>query len=606
MTSETLPAQPCPSSARGGRRRRGSSLLAATFVLAIVVFVVAPYQLLLPKIALDGVVRDAATGQPIRGARVRIGPSGATTDSGGAFGIARASLTERLRVDADGYLPTQVAAWPPRGRNIVLAPRTFALNVRDAETGEPIADASLAGDGVRARTAGPGRFQIGPARPSLTVTISGPGYRDTTIRYDGRDEVVAALSPRIVGTVTDARSGRPVPGAFLVHADGSATADTQGNFELESRPSGTLQVLAPGYRRADLIPGQERPIAVQLEPFTARAVYLTYYAVGDRGLRENALALAEKTDVNAVVIDVKGERGLLAYRSDVALADTIGANGAHTIENPEELLASLKRRGLYTIARIVVFKDDPLARNGPRAGLDVAAKNGLTGGPWVDAEGMAWVDPLRPEVWEYNIALAREAARKGFDEIQFSYVRFPASATSGTSLGTARFSQAWLTDAERVDALTTFLRRAREQVRLAGAYVGTDVFGYVAWNDDDTGTGQSLASFADAVDYLCPMVYPSAFRAGLPALIPYPQVIGRPYDVVLESVRRAHQRSEGKVAVVRPWLQYFDDYPWQTGRAYTAQDIAAQRRGAAEGGGVGWMMWDPSNRYARGGFGAHP
>ena len=112
--------------------------------------------------------------------------------------------------------------------------------------------------------------------------------------------------------------------------------------------------------------------------------------------------------------------------------------------------------------------------------------------------------------------------------------------------------------------------------------------------------------FAGAVDYLCPTVYPSSFRSGLPGLLTFPKVVQQPYNTVYESLRRARARSDGQGSVLRPWLQYFDDYAWQTGRAFSAADIEAQRQGAFAAGVSGWMMWDPSNRYARGGFGARP
>jgi len=303
---------------------------------------------------------------------------------------------------------------------------------------------------------------------------------------------------------------------------------------------------------------------------------------------------------------VKGDRGQLSYHSDVPLADAIGANAAPTVPNVDELLAALKQRGLYTIARIAVFKDDPLARNGQRAGLDVAVRNRLNDQPWVDGEGFAWVDPLQPAVWEYNIALAREAARKGFDEVQFDHIRFPTDTSAGLSSSQARYSRAFIDDNERTNTIAGFLRRARDEVRMDGAFVAADVYGYATWNNGDNGDGQDLLAIAGAVDYLCPTVYPSSFRTGLPGVINFPAVVQRPYNAVFESLWRARSRAEGQGAVIRPWLQYFDDYPWQTGRSFLAADIDAQRQAATAAGVSGWMMWDPSNRYSRGGLGARP
>lgn len=595
---------------RGRPRRRSFRPVRwiGAVILVIVVLSIAPWGLLLPKIPISGQVIDHASSEPLAGARVRVGTSTltTTTDTTGSFEFERVSPTETLYVQADGYQTGEATIWPPRGQRIRLIPEAFALIVRDAETNQPVAEALAVAEGARFQSAEPGRYQVQPARDGLTVAVSAPGYRDTAVRYRGGGEVVASLQPRITGAVVDGTTGQPIPGAFLTYETVSLTAGSDGIFELESRPTGPIRVLAPGYRRGEIDGSQGRTLVTRLEPLTVRALYLTYYGVGDRGLRQNVMTLADRTEVNAVVIDVKGDKGKLAYRSEVPLAEQIGANGEPTVPNVDELLTSLKQRGLYTIARISVFKDDPLARNGQRAGLDVAIRNRLNDQPWADAEGTAWVDPLQPAVWEYNIALAREAARKGFDEVQFDYLRFPTDTSAGLSSSQARYSRGFIEERDRVEAITGFLRRARDEVRLDGAFVSAEVYGYATWNNGDNGNGQDLVAMASAVDYLCPTVFPSSFRTGLPGIINFPAVVQRPYNVVFETLRRARGRTEGQGAVIRPWLQYFDDYPWQTGRSFQAADIDAQRQAAVAAGVSGWMMWDPSNRYARGGLGVHP
>lgn len=571
-------------------------------VLGILILTLAPLDLLLPKVPVKGVVRDRASAEPIAGASIRLGPASLTTDSGGAFAVERASMTDTIQVEANGYQPRQTRVFPPRTVGLDLVPRTFALNVHDAERNEPVGDAVVVAPGVRSRQTGPGRFEVEPARDNLAVTVSAPGFQNAVVRYRGEAEVAAPLQPRLMGYVVDGSTGRTIPGAFVTHGDVGLTTDANGIFELDRRPTGPLRVLAPGYRRVEVDASQERTIVARVEPFPVKALYLTYHGVGDRNLRQNVLALAERTEVNAVVIDVKGDHGRLTYRSGVPLADTIGANAEPMVPNIDELMAALKQRNIYTIARIVVFKDDVLARKGAQAGLDVAVRERFGSQAWAEADGMGWVDPLRPEVWEYNIDLAREAALKGFDEILFDGVRFPAEVSG--SARQPQYSRLWITERDRVDAVGGFLRRARDQVRMAGAFVSLDVQGYVAWNDGDNGVGHDLDVLASAVDYLCPTVHPSTFRAGLPGLINFPQVVQQPYAVVFESLRRAKSRTADHGTVFRPWLQYFDDYSWQTGRAYRTPEIDAQRNGAYAAGAAGWMMWDPSNRYARGGLGS--
>jgi hypothetical protein len=153
-----------------------------------------------------------------------------------------------------------------------------------------------------------------------------------------------------------------------------------------------------------------------------------------------------------------------------------------------------------------------------------------------------------------------------------------------------------------VEAIAGFLREAREALRPYGVYTSIDTFGYSCWRDDDLGIGQQLSALAPHVDYISPMIYPSTFHAGLPGSVGYPGVIARPYDVVLGSLQAASGRTGQSGAVLRPWLQYFDDYPWATGRAYHGPEIEAQKRAVDQAGASGWMFWDPTNRYARGGF----
>jgi hypothetical protein len=601
--------RPHPVAPRGGQsgehRRAGSSLGLGLVVLGVLIVSMAPFDLLLPKVPVKGIVRDRVTAEPIGGARIKLGQASLTTDSTGAFSVERASMTDSLQVEANGYQPGRSRIFPPREQRLELAPKTFALSVRDAETNQPIADAAVVAQGVRSRPTEPGRFEVEPARDNMAVTVSAPGFFDATIRYRGGGETVATLQPRLVGYVVDGSTGKTIPGAFVTNGDVAVTADANGTFELDRRPAGPLKVLAPGYRRVevDASQTQERTIVARVEPFPVKALYLTYNGVGDRTLRQNVLALAEKTEVNAVVIDVKGDSGRLTYRSAVPLADRIGANAAPTVPDIDELMAALKQRNIYTIARIAVFKDDVLARRGYRVGVDVAVRERFSNRPWAEADGMGWVDPLQPEVWAYNIELAREAALKGFDEVQFDAVRFPVEGT-GVGAKQAQYSRPWVTEDDRVEAVGGFLRQAHDQVRQAGAFVSLDVQGYVAWNAGENGVGHDLDVLAGAVDYLCPTVHPSSFRSGLPGLITFPQVIQQPYAVVFESVRRARARTADRPVVFRPWLQYFDDFSWQTGRVYRTAEIDAQRNGAVAAGAAGWMMWDPSNRYARGGLGS--
>lgn len=328
----------------------------------------------------------------------------------------------------------------------------------------------------------------------------------------------------------------------------------------------------------------DTPAAPELgAPDRVRAAYLSYYGIADAIIRRRVLELVDRTELNAVVIDVKGDRGFIPYATSVDLAARAGARGSVRWADFDVTLARLKRRGIYTIARIVVFKDHVLARYRPAWALI----DTRTGGPWTDREGLAWIDPFKEEAWTYALQLAGEAVAKGFNEVQFDYLRFPSEG----SLGTIRYS-ASSTRATRTRAIGRFLAAARQAVG-DEARLAIDVFGYTAFNEGDTNVGQRIEDLAPLVDVLSPMAYPSAYHVGIPG---YRNPVANPYAVVAETVRRVRARSRGTSAVVRPWIQDFRDYAFDQ-RTFGPVEVRAQIRAADEAGASGWMLWNPRNRY---------
>ena len=315
-----------------------------------------------------------------------------------------------------------------------------------------------------------------------------------------------------------------------------------------------------------------------------KAAYLTYYGVGDMAIREQVFGLLEHTELNGIVIDAKGDRGLIPYETRLPLAEAAGAMGPVRIRDFDDMLAGLRRRGLHTIARVVVFKDDVLARHRP----EWAVIDTRTGKPWLDREGLAWLDPFKEAAWEHPIAVAREAALKGFDEIQFDYLRFP---TDGP-LAAARYSRP-STQETRLATVSEFLRRARRALDGTGAALAVDVFGYTAFNTDDTAIGQRIEELTPLVDYLCPMAYPSSYHAGIPG---YPNPVAHPYEVVSETVQRLRQRVGAAPVGIRPWLQDFRDYAFDR-RPFGPAEVRAEISAAEDTGAAGWMLWNPRNQY---------
>jgi hypothetical protein len=247
------------------------------------------------------------------------------------------------------------------------------------------------------------------------------------------------------------------------------------------------------------------------------------------------------------------------------------------------LLSTLRQRGIYTIARIVVFKDDPLAT--ARPDLAVHRRDGSI---YRDREGLAWTDPHHTQVRAYNIGVAREVAEAGFDEIQFDYARLPDA--------TGLVYREPDTMQNRVAAIDGFLREARAALVPYNVFLAIDIFGYVCWNPDDTRIGQQLERIAEIVDYISPMLYPSSFQFGIPG---YRNPVQHPYEIVHRSLERALERTRLPAVRFRPWLQAFPDYAFG-GRPFTGSEVRAQIEAAESIGANGWMLWNPHNRYSRG------
>jgi hypothetical protein len=386
----------------------------------------------------------------------------------------------------------------------------------------------------------------------------------------------------VAGRVLDT-AGAPVANVSVVANGVEHRSGADGAFKLEGGlGDAPIIVKMPGYEKVVFTP-TKGPLEAVLRPHAIKAAYLTYYGFGDRGIRTRVLDLLARTELNAVVIDVKGDRGWVIYPSSVQVA-MVGAQGPATLKDFDGMMADLKARGIYTIARIVTFKDNTLANVRP----DLAIIDTRTEKPWMDNEKLAWMDPFREEVWNYNIALAKEAVARGFDEVQFDYVRFP---TDG-KLGAARYAKPNNRDT-RLPAIAGFLERARKEIGALGAFIGADVFGYTAFNENDTDIGQRIEEFAPHLDYVCPMVYPSGYQLGIPG---YRNPVVNSYEVVRESVRLIKKRGSHTQMRVRPWLQDFKDYAFDR-RVFGVSEIRDQIRGTDDGGGTGWMLWNPRNDY---------
>ncbi len=318
-----------------------------------------------------------------------------------------------------------------------------------------------------------------------------------------------------------------------------------------------------------------------------RAMYVSYFAIGHTDVRKRIFQLLDTTEFNAVVIDAKGDFGWISYPTQVTLAHEVGA-ARPTAKDFNGLLDQLKKRDIYTIARVVTFKDTPLAKAYP----DYAVKTG-TGAMWQDQDEQSWSDPFLKPVWDYNIEVAIEAAKLGFDEIQFDFLRFPMPSQAGEP----HFSQD-VSRGTRVAAIIGFLSIARGQLQPYGVKIAADTSGYTCWRKDDTVIGQDIDRMGQYLDVLCPMLYPSTFGSGIPG---YKFAIAHPYEIVFHSASRAVDRLKAQNCRVRPWIQDFPDYRFDK-RVYGKEEIQAQIKGSFDSGSTGFMVWDPRVKYTEGAY----
>lgn len=316
--------------------------------------------------------------------------------------------------------------------------------------------------------------------------------------------------------------------------------------------------------------------APKREHVNIHGLYMTGWTAGSDRFYELVDYMTE-SNLNAVVIDVMDDDGYISWETEVPLAVEIGA---HEVKIPdiEARLKHLKEKQIYTIGRIVVYADPLLGRSRP----DMA----ILGGEFVDTRGIRWPDPYNRKVWEYKVAVAREAARVGFDEIQFDYIRFPEHRIAGYNYQ--------VPVAQRTDAIEGFLRYAKQELAPTGVFIAADVFGLTTSVEegDDMEIGQDYAGIAQIVDYVLPMVYPSHYAPGTYGI---DDPNSQPGQIVYDSLVGAQKRTWGMdTALHRPWIQDFD-----YGKHYTAADIEDQIRGLARAGIYQWILWDPNNRYTR-------
>ena len=329
-----------------------------------------------------------------------------------------------------------------------------------------------------------------------------------------------------------------------------------------------------------------KPVTHVPAPDTLRGLYVNRWAALGSKLK-TLIEVAKKTEVNALVIDVKDDRGFVLYRSRVPLAREIGADTADghwmSATRVRAMLDTMTAHGIYPIARIVVAKDPLLARKK----LDLAIKRKSNLEPWLDKNGNPWLDPHQKVVWQYAADLAREAYDLGFSEVQFDYVRFPDEKRLVTEtvypLANGR---------TRAQVIRDQLGFVRSALKPQGIRVTADVFGLTATDTTDMGIGQRWEMFVDQVDVVLPMIYPSHFAPGTYKLR---NPNAHPYQTIDNALKDAIARSKpiANAAKIIPWYQDFTLGPPH----YYAEQVRAQKKAGYDNGFQSWILWNPKSNY---------
>jgi hypothetical protein len=324
------------------------------------------------------------------------------------------------------------------------------------------------------------------------------------------------------------------------------------------------------------------------KPEIIKALYSTSWSASSTKQIDYFINLIKTTELNAIVIDIKDYSGYVAYNIDDPL---ITQYKAKEIKIPKinGLIKKLHDQGIYVIARIAVFQDPILAKNRP----DLAVQSKSTGKSWLDRKGLAWMDPASQEVWDYNLAIAKDAASRGFDEINFDYIRFPSDG----NMSDMTFPIYDMVSAKHL-TMRKFFQYTRDS--LPNIVISADLFGLAAVVKDDLGIGQVLEDALPYFDAVSPMAYPSHYAVNF---LGFKNPAAYPYEVIKNTMQTAITRlhdleAQGMInkPKIRLWLQDFD-----MGATYDAGMVRQEIQAVEEiDATAGWMLWSPENNYTKG------
>jgi hypothetical protein len=332
----------------------------------------------------------------------------------------------------------------------------------------------------------------------------------------------------------------------------------------------------------------EEDAANVIDPVQVKGIYVTSLTDGSDKLKQ-LIEIADTTEINAMVIDVKDDQGRITYAMDSKMAQEIEAT-TNQISDIEKLIVQLKSKDIYLIARITAFKDSYLAEQKN----EWAIKN-KDGTLYRDSNGDCWVNPYARGAWDYLVNVAMQAAKIGFDEIQFDHIRFP----TGSRASKADYGE----EAENItkeNIILEFTKFAYEQLKPLGVSVSADVYGSIIYSSTEAALlGQNYEEMAKYLDYICPLIYPSNFKEGIYG-VKYPDL--EPYKIVSEVLKASKEKlalnpRNEHLAIVRPWLQDFTATWIEHHQKYGKKELKEQIAGVYAAGYKEWMIWNSESEF---------
>jgi hypothetical protein len=318
---------------------------------------------------------------------------------------------------------------------------------------------------------------------------------------------------------------------------------------------------------------------VRDEPIYSKGIYITFQTAGSKRM-DDLIELIKNTELNSVVIDIKDYSGRIPYNTESDLIKKVGSEKIY-ISDIKGLIDKLHKENIYVIARMAVFEDNFLPEKRPELALKTRSGN-----LWRDFKGLTWFDPASKEVWDYNITIAKEAIKVGFDEINLDYIRFPSDGAVALIV-----YPVWDYKTPKAEVIKQFFEYFSQRIKPLGVYISADLFGLTLTSPNDLNIGQWLENAAPYFDYICPMVYPSHYPVGFEG---FENPAAHPYEVIYWGLTIGNERlaSISSEAKLRPWLQDFD-----MGAVYDARMINLEKKAVYDANAYGWLLWNPRNIY---------